>query len=102
MRTGRREKWFAFCLRNKGAEDLEVCKVYRVLPDKGAAAEGYLRVVDESGDDYLYPAHYFVLVQLPQKAKRAWALAGRSLGRRPSPPNRALQRTEARAARRGR
>lgn len=40
-------------------------------PDDGAAQEGYLRVVDESGEDYLYPESYFVLVDLPQKAQDA-------------------------------
>jgi len=68
----RREKRFVICVQNQGAEDLEVRKVYRVLPDKTAGAEGYLRVIDESGEDYLYPADYFVFVELPTKAKRAW------------------------------
>lgn len=68
MRAPAREKSFAICVQNHGAEDLDVRKVYRVLPDK-AAAEGYLRVIDESGDDYLYPAEYFVFLTLPQKAK---------------------------------
>jgi hypothetical protein len=50
-----------------------------VLQDKAATATGYVRVIDESGEDYLYPADYFVFVELPQKAKRAerqrWAAA---------------------------
>ncbi|PYN54550.1 MAG: hypothetical protein DMD94_14655 [Candidatus Rokuibacteriota bacterium] len=58
-----REKGFAICVENRGAEDLEVRKVYRVLHDKDAAATGYVRVIDESGDDYLYPADYFVFVE---------------------------------------
>src|SRR5207244_3460511 len=73
-----REKGFAICVENRGAEDLEIRKVYRVLHDKGAAATGYMRVIDESGEDYIYPAHYFVSVELPHKAKRAWT-ANRSL-----------------------
>jgi len=87
-----REKGFAICVENRGAEDLEVRKVYRVLHDKDAAATGYVRVIDESGDDYLYPADYFVFVELPHKAKRAWT-ATRSTAKRRSSSNKPLQRT---------
>ena len=62
---------FGLCIRNDDCEDLERRKVYRVLPDEDAAREGYVRVVDESGEDYLYPASYFVLVELPQEAREA-------------------------------
>jgi len=96
-----RETGFALCIENRGAEDLEVRKVYRVLHDKDAAATGYMRVIDESGEDYLYPAHYFVLVELPQKAKRAWT-ATRSAAKRRSSSNKPLQRPGARVARSGR
>ena len=65
-----RAKRFAICVRNRGADDLEVRKVYRVLPDKTAAAEGYLRIIDESGEDYLYPAEWFVSVELPLRVTR--------------------------------
>jgi hypothetical protein len=96
-----RETGYAICVENRGAEDLEVRKVYRVLPDSDAAASGYVRVIDESGEDYLYPAHYFVAVELPQKAKRAWT-APRSPAMRRSSSNKPLQRTGARVARAGR
>ena len=43
-------------------------KVYRVAEDDGAAAEGLIRVVDESGEDYLYPASLFVAIDLPRAA----------------------------------
>jgi hypothetical protein len=76
---------FALCIANRGAEDLEIRKVYRILPDKTAAATGYVRVIDESGEDYLYPSDYFVFVDLPQKAKRAWVVPRRSARRRRSP-----------------
>ena len=95
------EKGFAICLENRGAEDLDIRKVYRVLHDKDAAATGYVRVIDESGEDYLYPADYFVFVELPRKAKRAWA-ATRSPAKWRSSPNKPLQRTGARVARTGR
>jgi hypothetical protein len=56
---------FAICIANEGYEDLEVWKVYRLLPDPQAAEVGCLRVLDESGEDYLYPAHCFVQVAFP-------------------------------------
>jgi hypothetical protein len=62
---------FAICLKNTGCEDLVVRKVYRVLPDKKAEQSKYLRVIDESGDDYLYPASNFFVVELPEKIERS-------------------------------
>ena len=62
---------FALCIENRDCDDLEKGKVYRSIPDAEAAKEEYLRVVDESGEDYLYPESYFVLLDLPQKAKDA-------------------------------
>lgn len=57
---------FAVCVDNSEyPASLELHKVYRVLPDKDAELDGDLRIVDESGEDYLYPAAYFVLVDLP-------------------------------------
>ena len=67
----RYKKQFVICVRNEGAEDLETRKVYRVLPDVRAAKDGLIRVIDESGEDYLYPADYFVPVELPREAERA-------------------------------
>jgi len=96
-----REKEFAICVQNRGAEDLEVRKIYRVLHDKAAAATGYVRVIDESGEDYLYPADYFVFVEVPQKARRAWT-ATRIPAKRRTSSNKPLQRTGARVARSGR
>ncbi len=62
---------FAICLKNKDCEDLVVRKIYPVLHDEQAEAEDYIRVVDESGEDYLYPASYFFIVALPQQVERA-------------------------------
>ena len=45
--------------------------MYQVLPDEAAAEDGYMRVIDESGEDYLYPQDYFVLIELPQVAEKA-------------------------------
>ena len=61
---------FVICLRNDDCVDLEIRKVYPVLPDAAAAKDGYLRVIDESGEDYLYPADYFVSVEVPMAARK--------------------------------
>ena len=71
------KKQFAICVRNEGAEDLEIRRVYQILPDARAAKDGYVRVVDESGDDYIYPADYFVPVELSREAERALSAAPR-------------------------
>jgi len=60
---------FAVCVANDGCDDLQVWKLYRVLPDVAAAAEGYMRLVDDSGEDYLYPASRFVVVDFPVAAE---------------------------------
>jgi hypothetical protein len=62
---------FALCIEDKDCDDLEKGKVYAVLSDAAAKRDGYVRVVDESGEDYLYPESYFVPVDLPSKAKAA-------------------------------
>ncbi len=69
-------KTFVLCIENKDCEDLEKRKIYQVLPDDEAEKEGYLRVIDESGEDYLYPKSYFILVQLPREAQEALQAAG--------------------------
>ncbi len=63
---------FAVCVNNTDyPASLELHKIYRVLPDEDAEADGDLRVVDESGEDYLYPAEYFVLVELPRSVEQS-------------------------------
>ncbi len=59
------ESLFALCIENEGCEDLEKRKLYQVLPDKTAIQEGHLRVMDESGEDHLYPESHFALVDRP-------------------------------------
>jgi hypothetical protein len=57
---------FALCLNNEGyPASLEVGKLYRVIPDDDAAAHGYLRVIDESGEDYAFTASRFHVLELP-------------------------------------
>jgi hypothetical protein len=68
----KREAQFVICVGNKGyPASLELRKIYQVVPDKVAAKLHQIRVIDESGDDYLYPVDYFVPVQLPQSVERA-------------------------------
>ena len=66
---------FALCIGNKDCEDLEIRKIYQVLPDDDAEKEGYIRVIDESGEDYLYPQSYFIAIQLPREAQEALQLS---------------------------
>jgi hypothetical protein len=65
------KKIFVICIENKDCEDLEKRKIYQVIPDKEASEDGYLRIIDESGEDYLYPESYFVSIQVPQKVQEA-------------------------------
>lgn len=71
---------FAVCVDNSGyPASLELYKIYRVLPDDDTAVQGDLRVVDESGEDYLYSADRFDLIDLPQaliKRMRRETVAG--------------------------
>jgi hypothetical protein len=69
MRVNKREIRFAICLAANSGDDLEVGKVYRVLPDAQASELGCLRIIDESGEDYLYAAKRFVVVDIPEKAR---------------------------------
>jgi hypothetical protein len=67
--TGRRNstRRFAVCIKNEGYEaSLERNKIYVVAPDPEAAKDGDIRIVDESGEDYLYPADWFVLIEVPK------------------------------------
>lgn len=65
-----RPRQFSVCIDNKGYEvSLERNKIYVVLPDKDAEAEGDLRVIDESGEDYLFSADRFVLIDVPAQVK---------------------------------
>ena len=65
-------KQFAVCINNRGyPASLEMHKIYRVLPDEDAAVDGDIRVIDESGEDYLYSADRFVEVELPQAVRQS-------------------------------
>jgi len=74
MRT--RTKGYAVCLRNSGyAASLEVRKLYAVIDDAEAKDHNLIRIVDESGDDYLYPARFFRELVLPADVRRALRMA---------------------------
>ncbi len=66
---------FVLCIENKDCEDLEKRKIYQMLSDDEAEREGFIRVIDESGEDYLYPRSYFIDVQLPREAQEALQLS---------------------------
>ena len=63
---------FAICVDNSEYPvSLELHKLYRVIPDEDGKKDGDLRVIDESGEDYLYPAEYFLLVDMPRGAAQS-------------------------------
>jgi hypothetical protein len=63
---------FAVCINNADyPASLELHKIYRMLPDEDAAVDGDVRVIDESGEDYLYPAEWFVPIELPQAVEKS-------------------------------
>ena len=71
-RQKEKEARFAVCVNNAAyPASLELHKIYRILPDEDAEVDGDLRVIDESGEDYLYPADYFVMVELPKAVEKS-------------------------------
>ena len=76
MKNNQKKILFVLCIENKDCDDLEKRKVYQVMQDDKAAEEGYLRIVDESGEDYLYPESYFISVELPRKVQNALRIPG--------------------------
>ncbi len=73
MAKGNSSRQYLLCVKNGGyPASLEVRKVYRAIADEAAAARHYVRVVDESGEDYLYPESYFVPIELPKAASKAF------------------------------
>lgn len=72
--------YFAVCLNNEGyPTSLEIGKLYRVIPDEEAAVHGYIRVIDESGEDYGYSTERFYLVVLPQVVEQTLLFASEKL-----------------------
>jgi len=75
MKAENSEPRFAICINNGDyVDDLKMRTVYQVLPDESAARSNFIRVIDETGEDYLYPASYFVFVEVPPEAAKALML----------------------------
>jgi hypothetical protein len=75
MKHHKVEPKFAVCINNEDYEvSLELRKIYKVLPDAKAAEHHYIRVIDESGEDYLYPEDYFIPIELPKAVEKALLL----------------------------
>jgi len=71
-RTTKSRARFVVCIKNKGYEaSLELCKFYFLVPDQDAARRGYLRVIDESGEDYGYSADRFLSIEEPKPVEKA-------------------------------
>ena len=67
------ETKFVVCIENKNySASLEFGKIYRIVPDEKAAQHKMIRVIDESGEDYLYSEKFFVRIELPQLAEDAF------------------------------
>ena len=67
---------FVVCLKNEGYEaSLELRKLYEAIPDAEAEKHGQLRIIDESGEDYLYPREFFVSLSMPHTIEEAIAQA---------------------------
>jgi hypothetical protein len=67
---------FLVCITNEGyPASLEVRKVYQAIRDRTAEKHELVRVIDESGEDYLYPGHFFVPVELPSSVRKVFAQA---------------------------
>ena len=68
---------FVVCIKNTGyPASLELHKIYRLIPDEDAAEDGDVRVVDESGEDYLYPAAYFAAIKVPTAVEKSLLCTG--------------------------
>jgi hypothetical protein len=71
-RRARQKKRFVVCVRNTGfPASLELRKIYQAVADSEAETHGMLRVIDESGEDYLYPQKFFMSLDLPQALESA-------------------------------
>jgi hypothetical protein len=76
--SAQRSEQYMACVRDGGLMDLEVGKLYCLLPPEPGDSSGEVRVVDDSGEDYLYPASWFVAVDVPEASARALRAARRS------------------------
>jgi hypothetical protein len=72
--TSRTTSKFAVCIQSDDADLLTPRMIYQVLPDESAAKSNYMRVVDNEGEDYLYPAEYFMFLDLMMQLNEPCAL----------------------------
>ena len=71
---------FVVCINNNGyPASLELHKIYRVIPDEDAAADGDIRIIDESSEDYLYPASFFTPINVPSEVEESLLRASWSM-----------------------
>jgi hypothetical protein len=95
MLTDKKRVEYAMCVANEGSEDLEVWKVYRILPDPKATEVGCIRVIDESGEDYLHPADRFVTVDFPEHVRERLPRSHKAIATSKAAPTTAkLRRTK--------
>jgi hypothetical protein len=75
MKDQESETCFAICISDGGyVDDLKVGSVYKVLPDESAARSSNIRIVDETGEDYLYPVSLFAPIEVPREVEEAFSL----------------------------
>jgi len=71
MKENSKQK-FVVCIDNTGyPASLELYKIYRNVPDKQVESGGDIRIIDESGEDYIYPKSFFIPIEIPKKVKQA-------------------------------
>lgn len=76
IKQRRFKKRFVVCVKNEGYQaSLELRKIYQVLPDDKASEHNYIRIIDESGEDYLFPADNFIPIELPEVVEKALGVA---------------------------
>ena len=76
MKHQKSVRQFVICIKNQGyVASLEKLKIYRIMPDPHAIEHKWIRVIDESGEGYLYPRDYFVPIKLPQIVVKTLAVA---------------------------
>jgi len=76
MKQMNSKKMFVVCIKNEDyAASLELRKIYEVIPDERATDHQMIRVVDESGEDYLYPSDFFIPIDLPKPIEKALSLS---------------------------
>ena len=72
MKRKKVQHQFVVCVKNRGYRaSLELRKIYEMIPDEDAASTGHFRIIDESGEDYLYPSEWFIALELPQAVGKA-------------------------------